>query len=149
MTRAQVVEVIRRGVRDAGSYRAYGARVGLESSWLSQLVRGRGSFGAHSLRQLGLVDVRIVEQVEGAPVESVQRMTREQVEAWVRSDAAQYGGRLSVYARRRHAWTPYTLRAVGLEGVAVVAEVQTAPVRHARPYRPMWRLGDWPRGMIG
>lgn len=88
-------------------------------------------------------------------------MTREQVEAWVRSEAAQYGGRLSVYARRRqvplstlmnvlkrrHAWTPYTLRAVGLAGVAVVAEVQAAPsvpVRHARPYRPMWRLGDWP-----
>lgn len=85
-------------------------------------------------------------------------MTREQVEAWVRSEAAQYGGRLSVYARRRqvplttlmntlkrrHAWTPYTLRAVGLEGVVVVAEVPAVPVSLGRPYRKMWRLGDWP-----
>ena len=88
-------------------------------------------------------------------------MTREQVEAWVRCEAAQYGGRLSVYARqrqmplstlmnalkRRHVWTPYTLRLVGLAGVVVVAGVQaaaSAPVRHARPYRPMWRLVDWP-----
>lgn len=88
----------------------------------------------------------------------MREMTREQVEAWVRSEAAQYGGRLSVYARRRqvplttlmntlkrrHAWTPYTLRAVGLADVAVVAEAPAVPVRHARPYRPMWRLGDWP-----
>lgn len=76
----------------------------------------------------------------------------------MRSEAAQYGGRLSVYARRRqvplttlmntlkrrHAWTPYTLRAVGLADVVVVGEVPAVPVRHARPYRPMWRLGDWP-----
>ena len=85
----------------------------------------------------------------------MREMTREQVEAWVRSEAAQYGGRLSVYARRRqvplttlmntlkrrHAWTPYTLRAVGL---ADVAEVPAVPVSLGRPYRKMWRLGDWP-----
>lgn len=90
--------------------------------------------------------------------DGMREMTREQVEAWVRSEAAQYGGRLSVYARRRqvplttlmntlkrrHAWTPYTLRAVGLADVAVVDEVPAVPVRHTRPYRPMWRLGDWP-----
>lgn len=92
MTRAQVVEVIRRGVRDAGSYRAYGARVGLEASWLSQLVNGRGSCGPHTLRQLGLAAV-IVE--------------------------------------------------------SPVAEEASAPIRPARPYRRMWELGDWPRGMIG
>lgn len=88
----------------------------------------------------------------------MREMTREQVEAWVRSEAAQYGGRLSVYARqrqvplttlmntlkRRHAWTPYTLRAVGLADVAVVAEVPAVPDAPKRPYRPMWRLGDWP-----
>lgn len=88
------------------------------------------------------------------------QMTRVEVEAWVRREIAKCGG-LMAYARqqrmspstlnntlsRRHVWTPYTLRLVGLPGVQVVAEpvVSAAPVRAARPYQPMWRLGDWPR----
>lgn len=92
--------------------------------------------------------------------DGMREMTREQVETWVRSEAAQYGGRLSVYARRRqvplttlmnalkrrHAWTPYTLCAVGLEGVQVVADVKAVkvPAKPVRRYRPMWQLGDWP-----
>ena len=90
--------------------------------------------------------------------DGMREMTREQVEAWVRSEAAQYGGRLSVYARRRrvplstllntlkrrHAWTPYTLRAVGLADVVVVAVVAEVPAVPGRPHRKMWRLGDWP-----
>jgi len=92
----------------------------------------------------------------------MMQMTRVEIEAWVWRGIADCGGLLA-YARqqrmspstltnvlsRRHAWTPYTLRLVGLPGVQVTAEpVATAvPVRAARPYQPMWRLGDWPRGM--
>lgn len=77
----------------------------------------------------------------------MMQMTRVEVEAWVRRGIAECGG-IMAYARR-HVWTPYTLRLVGLPEVQVVAEpVATAvPVRAARPYQPMWRLGDWPRGM--
>lgn len=86
-------------------------------------------------------------------------MTRAEIEAWVRRGIAECGGLLA-YARqqrmspstlentlkRRHVWTPYTLRLVGLPGVQVVVDpvAQAAPKPVARPYRPMWRLGDWP-----
>lgn len=46
----------------------------------------------------------------------------------------------------RNPWTPKVLRLLGLEHVRVAERVSVPPVRTApaRPYQPMWRLGDWP-----
>lgn len=89
------------------------------------------------------------------------KMTIDEVERWVQRSALDCGG-LSKFARqqrmplstlmnalkRRHAWTPYTLRCVGLVAVQIVEEAAAAavpkPVVQDRPYRRMWRLGDWP-----
>jgi hypothetical protein len=58
---------------------------------------------------------------------------------------------LSNMLHRRNRWTARVLGLLDLAHVRVVAEaavpavvepVLSAP--HVRPYRPMWRLGDWP-----
>lgn len=89
------------------------------------------------------------------------KMTIVEIERWVQRAIYEAGGLLA-YARqqriptstlcnalkRRHAWTPYTLRCVGLVAVQIVEEAAATdvpkPVVKDRPYRKMWRLGDWP-----
>lgn len=90
----------------------------------------------------------------------MKKMTIVEVERWVQRAIYEAGGLLA-YARqqripastlcnalkRRHAWTPYTLRCVGLVAVQLVeqpVEAAPKPVVNERPYRRMWRLGDWP-----
>ncbi len=93
----------------------------------------------------------------------MRQMTRGQVVAEVRRMGREAGGLRALCARTevhpstlsnmlhgRNTWTQRALRLLGLGDVQVVEAVEgqpvaVAPVPSARPYRPMWRLGDWPR----
>ena len=94
----------------------------------------------------------------------MREMTREQVVRLIRKQAAACGTLRGYCARQgvhistlsnmlggRNRWTARVLGLLDLAHVRVVAEaavpavvepVLSAP--HVRPYRPMWRLGDWP-----
>lgn len=92
----------------------------------------------------------------------MREMTREQVVRLIRKQAAACGTLRALCARQgvhlstlsnmlggRNRFTPRVLRLLGLEHVRIVARVDGAavePVPDApkRPYRKMWRLGDWP-----
>lgn len=92
----------------------------------------------------------------------MREMTREQVVVLIRRRVAECGTLRAYCARQgvhistlsnmlggRNRFTPRVLRLLGLEHVRIVERVDGAavePVLDApkRPYRPMWRLGDWP-----
>lgn len=91
----------------------------------------------------------------------MRQMTRGQVVAEVRRMGREAGGLRALCARTwvhpstlsnmlhgRNTWTLRALRLLGLDEVQVVETVEgepIVPVPSARRYRPMWRLGDWPR----
>ena len=88
-------------------------------------------------------------------------MTRLQVVGLIRRQALEYATlRAYCEAHRvhistlnnmlggRNQFTRRVLGLLGLEDVRIVEQADPAvplPVRSVRAYRPMWRLGDWPR----
>ena len=70
----------------------------------------------------------------------------------LRGYCAQQGVHISTLSNMLHGRNRFTgrvLRLLGLEHVRIVARVEGAavepvPAPGGRPYRPMWRLGDWP-----
>lgn len=89
-------------------------------------------------------------------------MTMSEIRQLIRQRAHKMGGMLALarsiglhdstlhnILSRKSTVGPRVLAALGLHAVSIASEgpVTTEPVepvREARPYRPMWQLGDWP-----
>lgn len=94
----------------------------------------------------------------------MREMTRLQVAGLIRRKALEYrtlrayceahGVHISTLSNMlggRNQFTRRVLGLLGLEHVRIVEQADPAvplPVRPARAYQPMWRLGDWPRGIL-
>ena len=84
----------------------------------------------------------------GHVVAEVRRMQREA--GTLRLLCARVGVHVSTLSNMlggRNIWTVRVLRRLGLGDVRIVEQADAAvalPVRSARAYQPMWRLGDWP-----
>lgn len=81
--------------------------------------------------------------------ELCQLIRRKQYEAGgLRVLCARHGIHVSTLSNMlggRNRWTLKVLRLLGLEHVRVMERVSVPPVKlPGTPYRPMWRLGDWP-----
>lgn len=95
----------------------------------------------------------------------MREMTRDELVGLIRKQAVACGTLRALCARQgvhistmsnmihgRNRFTPRVLRLLGLGHVRIVARVEEpatpVPVRQAPTYRPMWRLGDWPSGLL-